>query len=148
MRWICHAPAESGSFIRATWRLKSVRFLDLASAHAALYNLVKKPQHVGQVDPKSTIQAPSIEAPIHQRVMALDHHETFAFQAVHRMVLGSDCREAETLVVFRQDVTSHPGDAVHRRRFKISARQPAKSPPPKMVVPKERYALVPAECVP
>jgi hypothetical protein len=71
---------------------------------------MKKSQHVGQVDPKSTIQTAGVEPPVHHCVMALDHHETFAFQAVHRMVLGSDCREAEGLVVLRQGVTSHPRD--------------------------------------
>jgi hypothetical protein len=40
---------------------------------------VEKSQHVGEIDPKPAIQAPGVQAPIHQRVMALDHHETFAF---------------------------------------------------------------------
>jgi hypothetical protein len=44
---------------------------------------VEKSQHVGKVDPKPAIQTTSVEAPIHQCVMALDHHETFTFETVH-----------------------------------------------------------------
>ncbi|ULA59765.1 MAG: hypothetical protein LZF60_160094 [Nitrospira sp.] len=45
---------------------------------------MEKPEQVGQIDPESAIQAACIESAIHERVMPLHHHESFAFQAVHR----------------------------------------------------------------
>jgi hypothetical protein len=44
---------------------------------------VKKAKQIGKVNPKPTIQASSIEPSIHQGVMTLDHHEPFAFEAIH-----------------------------------------------------------------
>ncbi len=45
---------------------------------------MKESEQVGEVYPKSTIQTTGIEPAIHERVMPLHHHESFAFQAVHR----------------------------------------------------------------
>lgn len=47
---------------------------------------MKEPQQVGQIDPESTIQTTGVETAIHERVVPLDHHKAFAFQAVHRPV--------------------------------------------------------------
>ena len=47
---------------------------------------MEEAEQVGKVDPKPTIQTAGIESPIHQRIVTLDHHETFASQTVHRHV--------------------------------------------------------------
>mgnify|MGYP007037762567 CR=1 FL=1 len=44
---------------------------------------MKESEQVGEVYPKSTIQATSIETAIHERIMPLHHHESLTFQAVH-----------------------------------------------------------------
>jgi hypothetical protein len=44
---------------------------------------MEESQHVGEIDPEAAIQTTGVEPPIHQCVMALDHHETFAFETVH-----------------------------------------------------------------
>jgi len=38
---------------------------------------MEEAEQVGKVDPKPTIQTAGIETPIHQRIVTLDHHETF-----------------------------------------------------------------------
>jgi len=45
---------------------------------------MKKAEQVGKVDPKPAIQTAGIDSPIHQRIVTLDHHETFASQTVHQ----------------------------------------------------------------
>jgi len=47
---------------------------------------MKKAEQVGKIDPKPAIQTAGIDSPIHQRIVTLDHHETFASQTVHRRV--------------------------------------------------------------
>jgi hypothetical protein len=49
---------------------------------------MKESEQIGEIDPESAIQATGIETPIHERVMPLHHHESFAFQAVHRPTLA------------------------------------------------------------
>jgi hypothetical protein len=39
---------------------------------------MKKPQQIRQINPESAIQAARIESAIHERVMTLYHHESFA----------------------------------------------------------------------
>jgi hypothetical protein len=49
---------------------------------------VEKAKEIGEIDPESAIQTPGVETSIHQRVVALDHHEPFALQTIH----GKTCR--------------------------------------------------------
>jgi hypothetical protein len=44
---------------------------------------MKKPQQVGQIEPKAAVQATGIQPSVDKCVMPLDHHETVAFQTVH-----------------------------------------------------------------
>lgn len=44
---------------------------------------MKKPEDVCEVDPKSAIETAGIESPVHERIVTLHHHETFAFEAMH-----------------------------------------------------------------
>jgi hypothetical protein len=76
---------------------------------------MEKTKQIGEVDPKPAIQTAGIETPIHERVVPLHHHEPFAFETIH----GS---------------RSYP---VYRMRFITNAKQPANSPPPKIVVAKD-----------
>jgi hypothetical protein len=82
---------------------------------------VKESKKIGEIDPKSAIEAPRIQTPIHERIVPLDHHETFALEAIH---------------------VTNPAEA-YLMRFITNARQPAKSPPPKIVVLNDRYGLAP-----
>jgi len=45
---------------------------------------MKKAEQVGKVDPKPAIQTAGIDSPVHQSIVTLDHHETFASQTVHQ----------------------------------------------------------------
>jgi hypothetical protein len=63
--------------------LQCERFTYLGSTEAAIQHLVEKSQEVGQVQPEAAVEAPGIETPVDERIMPLDHHETFAFQAMH-----------------------------------------------------------------
>jgi hypothetical protein len=83
---------------------------------------VKKSKKIGEIDPKSAIETARIETPVHERIVPLDHHEAFAFEAIH---------------------FTNPKEA-YLMRFITNARQPAKSPPPKIVVVNDRYGLAPA----
>jgi hypothetical protein len=47
---------------------------------------MKEAEQVSKVDPKPAIQTAGIQSPIHQRIVTLDHHETFASQTIHRRV--------------------------------------------------------------
>jgi hypothetical protein len=67
---------------------QGVGFLDFGAAHTAFDDLVKKPQHIGEVNPESAVQAPGVKPPVHQRVMAFDHHETLTFQTMHGWSVG------------------------------------------------------------
>src|SRR4029077_1940880 len=62
------------------------RFPHLSSAKPAVNHLMEEAEQVGKVDPKPTIQTAGIESPIHQRIVTLDHHQTFDPQTVHRHV--------------------------------------------------------------
>ena len=93
-------------------------FPDFGAPEPAVDHLVKKSKEVGEIDPEPAIYASRIEASIHQRVMPLDHHEPFALETIH-----ADCRQLQ---------------AVYLIRFMTKAKQPAKSPPPNIVVPNER----------
>lgn len=58
-------------------------FPGFPSTNPIINNLAEEPKEIGQVEPESTVEAAGVEASAHKRVMALDHHETFAFQTVH-----------------------------------------------------------------
>jgi hypothetical protein len=47
---------------------------------------MKEAEEVGKINPKPAVQATGVQTPVHQRVMPLDHHEAFAFEAVHRLI--------------------------------------------------------------
>jgi hypothetical protein len=76
---------------------------------------MEKTKQIGEVDPEPAIEAPGVNSPVHKGVVPLDHHEPFAFETIH----GS---------------RSYP---VYRMRFITNAKQPANSPPPKIVVAKD-----------
>lgn len=63
--------------------LQRVGFAHFPAAHAAIDHLVKKPQHIRKIDPETAVQTTSKEPTIHERIVTLDHHEPFAFQATH-----------------------------------------------------------------
>jgi hypothetical protein len=65
---------------------QGIGFSDFRTAHATFNNLMKEPQEVRQVDPKSAIQAAGVQSPIHERIVTLHHHESFASQAVHGVI--------------------------------------------------------------
>jgi hypothetical protein len=48
---------------------------------------VKKSEQVSQINPEPAIQAAGVESTIHERIVSLDHHKPFAFQAVHRLTV-------------------------------------------------------------
>jgi hypothetical protein len=75
---------------------------------------VEKSKKIGEINPEPAIQTAGVKAPIHERVMPLDHHEPFALQTIHEL------------------------QTIHLIRFMTNAKQPANRPPPKIVVPKER----------
>jgi hypothetical protein len=86
---------------------------------------VEKPKKIGEIDPKPAIQTARVEPPIHERIMSLNHHEAFTLEAIHHEKV-------------RKDLSTF-----HRIRFITNARQPARSPPPNIVVLNDRYGLAP-----
>jgi hypothetical protein len=44
---------------------------------------VEKPEDIRQINPKPAVQTARKEPSIHERVVTLDHHKPFAFQATH-----------------------------------------------------------------
>lgn len=44
---------------------------------------MKKSENIRKIDPESAIEAPSVEPFVHKSVVALNHHEAFAFEALH-----------------------------------------------------------------
>ena len=64
-------------------RLQGEGFTYFGSTKAAVQDLVKKPQQVGQIQPKSAVEASCIETPTDECIMPLDHHEPFALHAMH-----------------------------------------------------------------
>jgi hypothetical protein len=45
---------------------------------------MKKAKKIGKVDPEPAIHTAGIETSIHQRIVTLDHHETFTSQTMHQ----------------------------------------------------------------
>lgn len=109
---------DETSCVVSHFQSQSKGFPNLGSSEAAVDDLVKKSQKIGEIDPESTVQTAGIEATIHYRVVPLDHHEPFALQTIH---------DPNVLV-----------QTIHLIRFMTNAKQPARRPPPKIVVPKER----------
>ena len=68
-----------------TWvrGLQREGFAYLGSTEAAIQDLVKEAQQVGQIEPEPAIETSRIETPIDERIMPLDHHKPFAFHAMH-----------------------------------------------------------------
>ena len=114
---------------------------------------MEKSQKICQVQPESAIETSRIQTTIDQRVVPLNHHESFAFQAMHTVdasaapppapaSLGFP-RTRETLGGFYRK----PPGAVkrivpaQRRRTMIKATQPANRPPPRIVIAKLKNAL-------
>jgi hypothetical protein len=44
---------------------------------------MKKPQDIREINPESAVQTARKKPPIHERIVTLDHHKPFAFQATH-----------------------------------------------------------------
>jgi hypothetical protein len=67
-------------------RLSSERkgFPNLGAPESAVDDFVEKSKKVGEIDPKSAIQTTGVQAPIHERIVPLDHHEAFALKTIHR----------------------------------------------------------------
>lgn len=63
--------------------LQRVGFAHFPATYAAIDHLVKKPQNIREVDPEPAVQTTRKEPAIHERIVTLDHHEPFAFQATH-----------------------------------------------------------------
>jgi hypothetical protein len=45
---------------------------------------MEESKEIGEIDPKPAIQTPSVESPVHHRIMPLDHHEALALETMHR----------------------------------------------------------------
>jgi hypothetical protein len=56
---------------------------------------MKKPQDIGEINPKPAVQTARKEPPIHERIVPLDHHEPFAFQATHTIASTSVITEVD-----------------------------------------------------
>jgi hypothetical protein len=59
-------------------------FLNLTTFYAAINHFMKKAKEVGKIDPKPAVEAPGVNSPVHKGVVPLDHHEPFAFEALHK----------------------------------------------------------------
>jgi hypothetical protein len=68
------------------------RFPDLGSAEPAIDHFMEKPKKIGKIDPKAAVETARIEPSIHERIVPLNHHETFALETIHhasvRMMLS------------------------------------------------------------
>jgi hypothetical protein len=47
---------------------------------------MEEAEQIGKVNPKPAIQTTSIESPIHQRIVTLNHHESITSQTMHGRV--------------------------------------------------------------
>jgi hypothetical protein len=65
-------------------KLQCERLPHLAAPESAIDDFVKKTKEVGKINPKSAIQAASVETTIHHCIVPLHHHEAFTFEAMHR----------------------------------------------------------------
>jgi hypothetical protein len=66
---------------------KSKRFADLAAPESTIDDFVEKTKEIGEVDPKPAVKTAGIEAPIHERVVSLNHHEPFTLETIHFLEL-------------------------------------------------------------
>jgi len=58
---------------------------------------MKESKKIGQINPKSTIEAPGVDPAIEESVVTLDHHEPSAFEALHTCpTLSNRIREKTT----------------------------------------------------
>ena len=62
---------------------QSKGFPNFGSSESAVDDLMEKSKKIGEIDPEPAIQTARIQAPIHERVVPLDHHEPFALQTIH-----------------------------------------------------------------
>jgi hypothetical protein len=62
---------------------KSKRFADLAAPESTIDDFVEKTKEICEVDPKPAVKTAGIEAPIHERVVSLNHHEPFTLKTIH-----------------------------------------------------------------
>lgn len=63
--------------------LQRVGFPYFPATNTTIDHLMEKPQNISEINPKPAVQAARKEPPIHERIVTLDHHEPFAFQATH-----------------------------------------------------------------
>ena len=162
----CHARGNND--LGVCWRsqgriwgeLQREGLTNLGATKAGVEDLVEKSQQVRQVQPESAVEAACVQPTVEQCVMPLHHHESFALQAVHiRFVSRMPPPPSQPFV--RPHGRERSGDVyrvtlqavkrivpAQRRRFMMSAMQPASRPPPAIVIAKVKYALaLPAGCV-
>jgi hypothetical protein len=75
----------------ASRNLERKRLADFASAESAVDDFVEKTKKIREIDPKTAIQTSGVQSSIHHRVVPLDHHEAFTFEAVHRVGRRAKC---------------------------------------------------------
>ena len=77
--------ATARNAIQPTWacELQRVGFAYLGSTKSAIQDLVKETQKIGKIEPEPAIETSCVEASIDERIVPLDHHEAFAFHAMH-----------------------------------------------------------------
>jgi hypothetical protein len=73
---------------------------------------MEKPEQVGEINPESAVDAAGVDPSVHEGIVPLHHHESFALEALH----------------------TYPVVSAYRRRFMTSATHPASNPPPNSVV--------------
>lgn len=66
-----------------TYRLEGKGLPYLIAFSSAIDNLVKKPKEVCEVNPKSTIEAASVDSLVDEGIVAFHHHEASALQTLH-----------------------------------------------------------------
>lgn len=67
----------------STARLEHVRFPNLVPFSPTIDDFVKEAKKVGQINPESAIEASGIDSAVEEGVVAFDHHEPSALEALH-----------------------------------------------------------------
>jgi hypothetical protein len=119
-------------------RLESLtNFLTLS---ASFENTLKKTQHIGQIKPEPTVYTLSIQPITDSGILPFNQHGALASQTFHTLIIP-DCSINEKLTnipALNQIQRKHEATLLYRSRLRITATQPANTPPPKIVNPMER----------
>jgi len=59
---------------------------------------MEKPEQIGEINPKSAIEATGVDSAIEHRVMPLHHHKPFALEALHTSPMFSAYQVAGNLL--------------------------------------------------